>query len=118
MRQDDRTLTDLARIIQQIQVEAAGRVGNGTSAPQSRFDLMQKCHESKGLEAGADLRHSIDETGLPRVGPSLGLVKGRNRDDFDTGAGQFRQRRFESPGRRSGQRRNICTQADEYRATA
>ncbi len=107
MRQDDRPITDLAGIVQNIQIQRARRIGNGTSAPEVRFDLMQKCHESNGLEAGANGGNRIHEGRIVRIGPGLSFIKGRNTGDFDAGAGQDGQRRLQRLGWRARRGRNI-----------
>ncbi len=116
MRQRQRSRVHLAVIIQQIQVQASGGIGAGTGTPESRFDLMQKCHESKGLERSAQCRHGIEKTRIAGIGPGFSLVKGRNRGDFESGAGERLERRPERPGRGAGRGRNIGAQTDENRA--
>ena len=107
MRKDDRPITDLAGIVQDIEIQRARRIGNGTSAPEVRFDLMQKCHESKGLEAGAQCGNRIHEGRIVRIGPCLSFIKGRNTGDFDARAGQDGQRRLQRLSRRACRGRNI-----------
>lgn len=107
MRQGERAFQNLAGIIQQIQVQGARRVGDGTSAPEVRFDFMQKCHESKGLKTGLDRRDRVGEGRVMGIGPGLAFIEGRNSSDFDAGSGQRRQRRSQGLGGRPGLGWNI-----------
>ncbi len=107
MRERDLASMNLASVIQNIEIQRARRIGNGTLAPQGRFNFMQKCHESNGLKSGADCRNRIDEGWIAGIGPCLGLIKGRDCRDFHSGAVQSRQRGLQGLGGRSCPRRNI-----------
>ena len=108
MRQGERAFQNLAGIVEQIQVECARGVGHGTSAPELCFDLMQKCHESNGLEICLDRGDGVDESRSAGVGPGRVFVKGRDSGDFDIGAGNTSQRRLQSLGGPARFGRNIC----------
>ena len=113
MGKDDRPVQNGAAIIQKIQVQAARRVGNGTLTAQVRFDFMQKCQQRNGLEPGSDRRDRVQEGRVGGIRPCLGFIEGRNRFDFDPGAGERSQRRGQSFGGRSRLGRNIGAQRYE-----
>lgn len=113
MGQQDRPVQDGAGVVQQIQVQAARRVGNGTLTPEGRFDFMQKCQQRKGLEPRSNRRDGIQEWRGGRIGPRLGFIKGRNSGDFDSRASQRRQGRMESFGGRARPGRNIGANTNE-----
>ncbi len=112
MRQDDGTVLNLAAKVQQIKIQAARRIGNGTLTAESRFDFMQKCQQRKGLKPGFDGGNRIGEWRVGRIGPGLCLVEGRNGNYLDPGAAERRQRRFQGLGRMTGMGRNIGPKAD------
>ncbi len=104
---------DPPRIVEQIKIQCARRIGNGTLAAESRFDLMQKCQQRKGLKHGAQGGHGIHEGWVGGIGPGLALVKGRNRRDFEARIGESPKRGFQGIGGRSRDRRNIGTQSNQ-----
>ena len=110
MRQDNRAALNLTGIVQQIEIQRARRVRNGTLAPEVRFDLMQKFHQSNGLETGAERGDRVHERWIGRVGPGLAFIERRNSGDFDAGAGQNLERRFQTLGGRARGRRDIGAQ--------
>ena len=98
MGKDDGPIQNDAAMIQQIQIQAARRIGNGTLTPESRFDFVQKCQQRKGLEASPNRGDRVQERWIGGIGPRLGLIKRRDRGDFDPCAGQGRQGSIESLG--------------------
>ena len=107
MGKDDGPIQNDAAMIQQIQIQAARRIGNGTLTPESRFDFVQKCQQRKGLEAGTNRGHRIQEPRVAGLRPRLGFVERRDRGNFDPCAGQGRQGSIESFGGWTRLRRNI-----------
>ena len=85
MGKDQIAPMDLAAIIQKVQIQAARRIGNETLTPQGRFDFVQKCQQSKGLETGSNRGDGIQEWRVGGIGPGRVFIEWRERGDFNAG---------------------------------
>jgi len=112
MGQRHRALLHPSVIVQQIQIQAARRVGQGTLTPEASFDFMQKCQQSKGLEPGFEGGNRIEKGRITGIGPGLGFIKRRNTRGLQPGLLQRLERRTEGFGGRTRRRRNIGAKRD------
>ena len=112
MGQYHRPLVYAPVVIQEVQVQAARSVGNGTLAPEASFDFMQKCQQSKGLKPGFASGNRVEKRRIARTGPSFGFIKRRNTNGLKPSLFQRLERSTEGFGGWARRGRNISAKRD------
>ena len=75
MRKARRPLLHPAVIIEEVEVERAGRVGRAAAAPETGLHLMEHCKQRGGLKIGPHRRNRINESRVLRIRPSRASVE-------------------------------------------
>ena len=103
MRQSWRALFDPSVIIEEIEVERPGRVGQGALAPELSLHLVQHAEERRRGKICPNDGHGVDKSRIARIGPSRASVETGLLLNRYASSREFAKRRIERCRRRTRQ---------------